>query len=67
MEFLLSILFIGGFILYGKIQDWNADSHCNTYQVDWGKVNDDRRMNNLSDTQVNKNIASGKYDTGKRF
>ena len=67
MELLLSALLIGGIILYGKIQECNVNSHCNTYQVDWGKVTEDRIMNNLSDTQVNKNIASGKYDTGKKF
>lgn len=67
MEIVLTILLIEAFVLYGKVQDWNATSHCNTYEVDWGKVNDDRRMNNLSETQINKNIVSGKYGTEKRW
>ena len=67
MEIILSVLLIVALILNVKVHDWKATSHSNTYEVYWGKVNDDRRKNNLSDTQVNKNIASGKYDTGKKW
>ena len=66
MELILGILFIVGIVLYGKIQDEKATYHCNTYEVDWSKVNEDRIMNNLSDNQVNKNIVSGKYNTGRK-
>ena len=67
MELVLGILFIVGIIIYTKIQDEKAAYHCNTYEVDWGKVNEDRIMNNLSETQINKNISLGKYDIGKKW
>ena len=57
MEIILSVLFIIGFILYCNAKEANAYR-----QVDWGKVNDDRIKNNLSRSQVNQNIMSGKYN-----
>lgn len=67
MEIILSILFLVGIWAYIKAQGIKACNHSNTYRIDWGKVNDDRRMNNLSETQVNKNIYAGKYDYGEKF
>ena len=67
MEIILSILFVLGIVAYFKYQDGKATVHCNTYEIDWGKVVEDRTMNNLSNTQINRNIASGKYDTGNKW
>lgn len=67
MEIIATILLLVAICGYFKFQDVNASNHCNTYEVDWGKVNEDRIMNNLSQSQVNKNISSGKYDTGRKW
>lgn len=67
MEIILSILFLVGIWAYFRAQEAKACQHYNNYRVDWGKVNDDRIRNNLSQSQLNKNISNGKYDTGKRF
>lgn len=64
MEIIFSVLFLLGFWLYYRSIDHNASNHCNTYSVDWKKVNEDRIMNNLSDSQVNRSISRGKYDAG---
>lgn len=65
MELFLTILLILGMILYSKYHDLRATIHCNQYDVDWGKADNDRLMNNLSQDQLNKNIAAGKYDKKK--
>ena len=65
MEIIFSVLFLLAFWLYYRCIDNSASNHCNNYKVDWKKVNEDRIMNDLSGSQVNKNIASGKYDSGK--
>lgn len=62
MEIILSILFIVIIVVCFKVQDGRVDNHCNTYNVDWKKVNNDRIVSDLSDLQVNKNIINGKYD-----
>ena len=62
MGIVFSVLFLLGFWIYYKSVDNRASNHCNTYQVDWEKVNEDRIKNNLSNTQVDKNIFKGKYD-----
>lgn len=67
MEIILSVLFIAGIWAYFKAQETKACQHSKNYMVDWGKVNDDRIRNNLSNHEVNKNIASGKYDTGQKY
>lgn len=64
MEIILSVLFIAGIVGWFKLQDSRASSHLNTYvgKIDYGKMNDDRIMNDLSNSQVNQNIINGKYD-----
>lgn len=57
MEIILSVLFIIGFILYVNATETKAFRN-----VDWGKVNNDKYMNNLSNSQVNQNIMGGKYN-----
>ena len=57
MEIILSILFLLAFWLYYRYTDKKASDHCNTYNIDWEKVNEDRIKNDLSGTQINKNIA----------
>lgn len=57
MEIILSILFIVGFILYIRAKEASAFRN-----VDWGKVNNDTIMNDLSKSQVYSNIMSGKYN-----
>lgn len=65
MEIIISILFLLGFWLYYRCVDNNASNYCSNYNIDWQKVNEDRIMNNLSNSQINRNISSGKYDSGK--
>lgn len=62
MEIILSILFILGIWAYFKVQDVKACNYSQSHQIDWGKVNSDRTKNNLSNSQVNQNIISGKYN-----
>ncbi len=57
MEIILSVLFIIGFIFYCNAKEASAYR-----KVDWGKVNNDKLMNDLSKFQVNQNIMSGKYN-----
>lgn len=62
MEIILSILFLIGIWAYFKNQDTKACNYSKSHQIDYGKVNTDRIMNDLSNSQVNHNILSGKYD-----
>lgn len=62
MELFLSILFILGFIIYYKIKDIDTCNYNKYHKIDWGKVNTDKIVNNLSNSQVNSNILNGKYD-----
>ena len=62
MEIILSVLFILGFWAYFKVQDGRACSYSQSHQIDWGKVNSDRAINDLSNYQVNQNILNGKYN-----
>lgn len=57
MEIILSVLFIIGFILFVRAQEVSAfrKIHCE-------KANNDKFMNDLSQSQVNYNIMSGKYN-----
>lgn len=57
MEIILSVLFIIVFIHYINAKEANAYR-----QVDWGKANNDKLMNDLSNFQFNQNIMSGKYN-----
>lgn len=67
MEIILSILFLVGIWAYFKTQETKAFNHSSNYEVDWKKVNDDRIRNDISNHQIYKDVASGKYDTGKTF
>mgnify|MGYP006894173262 FL=1 len=64
MEIILSVLFIAAIVGWFKLQDGRASNHLNTHvgKIDYGKMNEDRIMNNLSNSQVNQNIINGKYD-----
>ena len=64
MEIILSVLFILGIVAWFKLQDTRASNHLNTNvgNVDYGKMNEDRILNDLSNSQVNQNIINGKYD-----
>lgn len=65
MEIILSVLFLLGFYLYYRWLDGKTSEYCNSHSVDWRKENEDRIMNNLSNSQVNRNILNGKYNSGK--
>ena len=62
MEIILSVLFIVGIWAYFKAQDVKTCNYSQSHQIDWGKVNDDRIINDLSNSQVNQNILNGKYN-----
>ena len=62
MEIILSVLFILGIWAYFKIQDGRASNYSQAHSIDWGKVNSDRAINDLSNSQVNQNILNGKYN-----
>lgn len=64
MEIILSVLFIAAIIGWFKLEDDRASNHLNTHagKVDYGKMNEDRILNDLSNSQVNQNIIDGKYD-----
>lgn len=67
MQIIGSILLLVGIWAYVKWNEGQASNHSKTHVIDYGKVNNDRLFNNLSETQINKNIANGKYDTGERI
>ncbi len=65
MEFILSALFL--FCVFGLpniIRGNRTTNYLNSHagKIDYGKMNDDRIMNDLSNSQVNQNLLSGKYD-----
>lgn len=64
MEIILSILLIVGIVGWFKLQDGRANNHLNNHvgKIDYGKMNKDRIMNDLSNSQINQNIIKGKYD-----
>lgn len=62
MEIILSVLFILGIWVYFKTQETKACNYSQSHQIDWGTVNSDRVLNDLSNSQVNQNIISGKYN-----
>lgn len=62
MEIILSVLFILGFVAYFKSKDVSAHNYSQSHQIDWGKANSDRVVNDLSNFEVNQNILSGKYN-----
>ncbi len=64
MEIILSALFIATIIGWFKLQDGRASNHLNSHvgKIDYGKMNEDRILNDLSNSQVNQNIINGKYD-----
>lgn len=62
MEIILSVLFISGIIGWFKSQDGRACNYMNNNKIDFRKMNDDRLMNDLSNSQVNHNVLNGKYD-----
>lgn len=64
MEIILSILIILGIIGLFKFLDGRASDHLNIHitQIDYGKKNGDRIINDISILQVNQNHIYGKYD-----
>ena len=62
MEFILSALFIFGIWAFFKCKDVSATNYMNTHHIDYGKMNNDRILNDLSNSQVNQNILNGKYN-----
>lgn len=64
MEIILSVLFILGIVCWFKLQDGRASNHLNSHvgKIDYGKMNEDRILNDFSNSQVNQNIISRKYD-----
>jgi hypothetical protein len=59
IESILLIVFICAWV---KAGERSANKYCNKHEIDWEKVNEDRTMNDLSNSQVDRNILSGKYD-----
>ncbi len=47
MEIILSVLFILVFVAYFKAKDVSACNYSQSHQIDWGKVNSDRAVNDL--------------------
>lgn len=62
MEVILSGFLVLGIWIYFKNQDAKACKYSQVHQIDWGKVNSDRVVNDLSNSQVNQNILNGKYN-----
>ncbi len=62
MEIIASILFLIGIWAFYIFQETKACNYSKTPQIDYGKVNNDRIMNDLSNSQVNRNILNGKYN-----
>ena len=62
MDIILSILSVVSFAIYFKVKDIRACKYSQSHQIDWGKVNNDRMINDLSNSQVNQNILNGKYN-----
>lgn len=62
MEIILSVLFLLGIWAWSKLQDNRTCNYTNSHRIDYGKMNDDRLLNDLSNSEVNRNILSGKYD-----
>lgn len=62
MEIIATILLIIGLWGFYKIRDVKACNYSQSHQIDWGKVNHDRIINDLSNSQVNQNILNGKYN-----
>lgn len=62
MEIIISVLFLVGIWAYFKSLDKKANDYQNNHEVDFGKMNDDITINNLSNSQINKNTLNGKYN-----
>lgn len=62
MEIIVSVLFLVGIWAYFKAKDIKVCNYSQSHQIDYGKLNNDRIMNDLSSSQVNNNILSGKYN-----
>ena len=67
MEIILSARLILGIMGWFKLQDNRASDYINTHanKIDYGKMNNDRILNDLSNSEVNKNVLLGKYDREK--
>ncbi len=59
IESIILIVFIWAWV---KAGERSANKYCNQHYIDWRKVNEDKTMNDLSNSQVDKNILSGKYN-----
>lgn len=57
-----SIILIVLIWVWVKAEERSANKYCNRHDIDWRKVNEDRTMNDLSNSQANKNIVNGKYN-----
>jgi len=62
MEIILSVLFLIAIWGYFKLLDNKTCDYLNGHDIDFGKMNDDRILNDLSNSQVNKNVLNGKYN-----
>lgn len=62
MEIILSALFLVVIWACCKAQGVKAHNYSQSHQIDWGKVNSDRVVNDLSNSQVNQNILGEKYN-----
>ncbi len=59
IESIILIVFIWAWV---KTGERSTNKYCNKHDIDWGAVNKDRTMNDLSNSQVDRNILSGKYN-----
>ena len=62
MEIIATILLIVGLWIFYKIGEIKACNYSQSHQIDWEKVNHDRAINDLSNSQVNQNIINEKYN-----
>lgn len=62
MEIIASVLFLIGIWAYFKVKNVKVCNYSQSHQIGYGKLNNDRIMNNLSNSQVNNNILSGEYN-----
>lgn len=57
-----SIILIAFICVWIKTGERSTNKYCSQHDIDWEKVNEDRTMNDLSNSQVDRNTLSGKYN-----
>jgi hypothetical protein len=50
-----------------KYNDYKVTRYMNTHHIDYGKMNDDRRMNDLSKEESNRRMLNGEYLDWRKY